>query len=118
MVPQQYRSGIGGSCSRIAPFSTRRPLAIEILGPDAIGRMRAAGRCAAATLAHVGARLRAGITTADIDAWVRADTKARGAQPSQLGYNGFPASVCDHSNDRTAPYTSKLSRYSRATAQR
>lgn len=61
--------------------------------------MRAAGDCAAATLAAVGGRLRAGVTTADIDAWVRADTASRGAKPSQLGFHGFPASVCTSVNE-------------------
>jgi methionyl aminopeptidase len=54
---------------------------------------------AAETLAHVGARLRAGVTTADIDAWVREDTRARGGRPSQLGYHGFPAAVCTSRNN-------------------
>ncbi len=53
---------------------------------------------AAATLAHVGAQIRAGITTADIDAWVREDTERRGAKPSQLGYHGFPHAVCTSRN--------------------
>lgn len=53
-----------------------------------------AGAVAAATLQAVCTRVRAGICTADIDAWVREDTAARGATPSQLGYQGFPAAVC------------------------
>ncbi len=60
--------------------------------------MRAAGRVAAATLAHVGARLRSGVSTADIDRWVREDTARREARPSQLGYKGFPAAVCTSRN--------------------
>jgi len=55
---------------------------------------------AAATLQHVAGRLRAGITSAQIDAWVREDTRRRGGRPSQLGYRAapdvppFPAAVC------------------------
>jgi methionyl aminopeptidase len=64
-----------------------------------IEAMRRAGRAAAATLAHVGERFRAGITTRDIDRWVRADTAERGGKPAQLGYQGFPASVCTSVND-------------------
>ncbi len=60
--------------------------------------MRRAGRAAAETLARVGEQLRVGVTTADIDAWVREDTAARGGTPSQLGYQGFPASVCTSRN--------------------
>jgi methionyl aminopeptidase len=61
--------------------------------------LRRAGRAAAATLAVVASRLRAGITTADIDVWVREDTARRGARPSQLGYHGFPAAVCTSRNE-------------------
>jgi len=60
--------------------------------------MRRAGRAAAGTLAFVGQRLRAGVTTRDIDRWVRQDTARCGGRPSQLGYNGFPATVCTSKN--------------------
>lgn len=62
-------------------------------------RMRRAGAVAAATLATVGARIAPGITTADVDRWVRDDTAARGGAPSQLGYRGFPAAVCTSPNE-------------------
>ncbi|MGH7736166.1 MAG: M24 family metallopeptidase, partial [Gemmatimonadales bacterium] len=71
---------------------------IEILGPGEIARVRKAGVAAAATLAHVGTRLRAGISTADIDLWVREHTASLGGTPSQLGYRGFPAAVCTSKN--------------------
>ena len=61
--------------------------------------MRRAGRAAAATLAHVGARLEPGMTTAAIDRLVRAHTDAQGGRPSQLGYHGFPAAVCVSRNE-------------------
>lgn len=61
--------------------------------------MRKAGAAAASTLAFVGGRLRAGITTRDIDGWVREHTKRTGGIPSQLGYQGFPASVCTSRNE-------------------
>lgn len=70
----------------------------EILRPPERERMRRAGRAAAATLAYVGARLRPGMTTADIDRLVREDTARRGGRPSQLGYRGFPAAVCTSRN--------------------
>ncbi len=71
----------------------------EILGASEIARMRRAGALAAATLAFVGARLRAGVTTGAIDRWVREHTRAHGATPSQLGYEGFPAAVCTSKNE-------------------
>ena len=69
-------------------------MAIEILSPREQEKLRRAGRVAAATLATVAARLAPGITTRAIDQWVRDDTARRGGRPSQLGYKGFPASVC------------------------
>ena len=74
-------------------------MAVVVHGPVEIEALRRAGKVAAQTLAHVGAQLRAGMTTADIDALVRADTAARGATPSQLGYDGFPAAVCTSKNE-------------------
>jgi methionyl aminopeptidase len=67
-------------------------------GMAAVEAMRRAGRAAAGTLALVGSRLGPGVTTAEIDEWVRKDTKARGGRPSQLGYHGFPAAVCTSRN--------------------
>ena len=69
-------------------------MAIEIFGPRELARLRRAGEAARDTLALVGRRLRAGIATAEVDAWVREDTKRKGGRPSQLGYHGFPAAVC------------------------
>ena len=71
---------------------------IEIFGPRHQPILLRAGQAAAATLAHVGARLAPGVTTAEIDQWVRADTARRGGTPSQLGYKGFPAAVCTSLN--------------------
>ena len=73
-------------------------MSVEIWSPRAVESLRRAGRAAAATLAFVGRRLRAGVSTAEIDAWVREDTGRRGGRPSQLGYHGFPAAVCTSRN--------------------
>lgn len=72
---------------------------VEIFGPRELSALRRAGQAAAGTLAFVAKKLVAGVTTADIDAWVREDTRRRGGSPSQLGYHGFPASVCTSRND-------------------
>jgi methionyl aminopeptidase len=74
-------------------------VAITILTLAEVEKMRRAGRAARATLREVGARLGPGVTTRDIDRWVRADTERRGGRPSQLGYHGFPAAVCTSRND-------------------
>ncbi|MBX3227786.1 MAG: type I methionyl aminopeptidase [Labilithrix sp.] len=74
-------------------------MAIEILSAAEIAKMRRAGRVAAETLAYVGERIRPGITTGEIERWVREDTARRGGKPSQLGYKGFPAAVCTSRNE-------------------
>src|SRR5512139_343562 len=71
---------------------------IDILGPREAEAMRRAGRAAAETLAYVAERLHAGLSTAEIDRWVREDTARRGGRPSQLGYHGFPGAVCTSRN--------------------
>ena len=73
-------------------------MSVTIYGPREIAAIERAGAAAAATLAWVGGRLRPGVTTATIDRWVREDTARRGGRPSQLGYHGFPASVCTSRN--------------------
>lgn len=61
--------------------------------------MRRVSRLAARTLTMVGARLAPGVSTGDIDRWVRAYTHEHGAKCSQLGYQGFPAGVCTSKNE-------------------
>lgn len=74
-------------------------MAITIHDERQQAALREAGAVAAATLSFIGTRLEPGITTAQIDAWVREDTAARGGRPSQLGYHGFPAAVCTSPNE-------------------
>jgi methionyl aminopeptidase len=74
-------------------------MSIEIFGTRERDVLRRAGGVAAETLAFVGSRLRPGISTREIDRWVRLDTERRGGSPSQLGYKGFPAAVCTSKND-------------------
>jgi methionyl aminopeptidase len=71
---------------------------IAILSAREIVHMRRAGAVAAATLAWIGSKLAASMTTSEIDRLVREDTARRGGRPSQLGYKGFPAAVCTSRN--------------------
>lgn len=71
---------------------------ITILSRAEQVRLRRACVVAAQTLGHIGRSLRPGVSTAEIDAWVRLDTQRRGGIPSQLGYHGFPAAVCTSRN--------------------
>jgi methionyl aminopeptidase len=74
-------------------------MSVEILAAREIHAIRRAGAAAAATLAFVGERLRAGVSTGAVDQWVREHTARLGGRPSQLGYHGFPAAVCTSRND-------------------
>ncbi len=64
-----------------------------------IEKMRRAGRAAAEVLQVVGAAVRPGITTDELDAIAHAECLARGGYPSPLGYNGFPKSLCTSVNE-------------------
>ena len=59
-------------------------MGIELFGPGHHEALRRAGRAAAATLAYVAGRLAAGVSTGDIDRWVRADTERRGGLSASL----------------------------------
>lgn len=89
-APTSYPDGIGRGTPgpRILGL-----MSIEIFGPPQRALLRSAGRVAAETLADVGSRLAPGVTTAEIDRWVREDTARRGGTPGQLGYKGFPGTT-------------------------
>lgn len=74
-------------------------MAVEIKSPKEIDGIRVSSQMAAETLVFVGEKLRAGMTTDDIDALVHEDTVRRGAYPSPLNYRGFPKSVCTSINE-------------------
>ena len=73
--------------------------AAKLVGSREVQAMRRVGRLAARTLAMVGERLAPGVSTGDVDRWVRAYTAEHGARCSQLGYHGFPAGVCTSRNE-------------------
>ena len=50
-------------------------------------------------LDHVGERIRPGVTTEEIDRWIYDYTVERGGIPADLGYEGYPKSVCTSLND-------------------
>jgi methionyl aminopeptidase len=54
---------------------------------------------AAETLLLVGEKIRAGMSTEDINTLVHEDTVRRGAYPAPLNYKGFPKSVCTSINN-------------------
>jgi methionyl aminopeptidase len=70
---------------------------------ETIERMRVAGRAAAEVLQVVGAAVRPGVTTDELDAIVHEECIRRGGYPSPLNYGGsvmpFPKSVCTSVNE-------------------
>ena len=72
---------------------------ITLKSSHEIQLMRQAGKITAAARALAGAMVAPGVTTREIDKAVRRFIKSKGAQPSFLGYSGFPASVCVSVND-------------------
>ena len=82
---------------------TGRPVRSRASGapktPDEIERMRRAGRAAAEVLQVVGAAVRPGITTDELDAIAHEECLRRGGYPSPLNYNGFPKSLCTSVNE-------------------
>lgn len=67
--------------------------------PEQIEGIRKSGGLTTQILDMVGERIKAGITTNEINQWVHEHTVAHGAIPAPLNYNGFPKSVCTSIND-------------------
>jgi methionyl aminopeptidase len=61
--------------------------------------MRAAGRVVAEMHSEIGAAIRPGVTTAELDRIGREVLDRRGARSNFLGYHGFPAVICASPND-------------------
>lgn len=74
-------------------------MAVEIKSPKEIEAMRVVSLMAGETLLLVGEKIRAGMSTEDINTLVHEDTVRRGARPAPLNYKGFPKSVCTSIND-------------------
>lgn len=64
-----------------------------------IDLMRESCKIVKETLAFVGSKIKAGMTTKEVDTLVEKYIRSCGAIPSCLGYGGFPASACISVND-------------------
>jgi methionyl aminopeptidase len=69
--------------------------------PNEVEKMRRAGRIVAGTIDAVLAKVRAGVTTADLDRVAESYIRKAGGTPSFLGYGRppFPASICTSINE-------------------
>ncbi len=77
----------------------RREPRIQIKSAAQLAAMAEAGEVIAGALAAAAAVVKAGISTADLDAVAAEQIRAAGATPSFLGYHGFPATTCVCVND-------------------
>jgi len=71
----------------------------DVYTPTEIERIRVSGRIAAQTVDAVGAAIRPGVTTDELDAIAHDFLVAHDAYPSTLGYRGFPKSCCTSINE-------------------
>ena len=72
---------------------------ITLKSGEEIIRMRDAGRIAAIAREIGGEHVKEGVSTAQIDREIKKCILSHGAQPSFLGYGGFPASACISVNE-------------------
>lgn len=72
---------------------------VSVKNASDIEKMREAAKIAVAALDAVEAKIRAGMTTYEIDKIVNHTITSHGARPSFLGYGGFPGSACVSVND-------------------
>jgi methionyl aminopeptidase len=66
--------------------------------PEEIERMAAAGVIQAATLDLVAGKIRAGVSTEELDVAAERFIRSQGATPTFKGYRGFPGSICASPN--------------------
>lgn len=70
-----------------------------IKSAEQIEGIKKSGRLTSEILDMVGARIKADITTNEINSWVSEYTLIKGGIAAPLNYNGFPKSVCTSIND-------------------
>ncbi|MEE6281269.1 type I methionyl aminopeptidase [Georgenia sunbinii] len=71
----------------------------EVNDAETISRIRRTARLAAQALETVGAAVRPGVTTDELDRIGHEFAVANGAYPSSLGYRGFPKGLCTSVNE-------------------
>lgn len=92
--PDYWKTGI--------PSRTTKPMLpwiVEVKSPEAIEKMRAAGKLARHVLDMAGRAVLPGVTTDEIDRLVHEEIVKNGAYPSPLNYHGFPKSCCTSVNE-------------------
>lgn len=67
--------------------------------PEQIEKMAAAGAILVRTLSMIEGKVRAGVTTRELDEAAEKFIRSQGAVPAFKGYRGFPGSICASPND-------------------
>ena len=66
--------------------------------PEEIAKMAAAGDVLVRALAILEGKVRAGVSTAELDEVAERFIRSQGAEPAFKGYRGFPGSICASPN--------------------
>lgn len=67
--------------------------------PEQISHMREAGDIVARAMINCGKKLQSGVTTGEVDNFLRGFIEKEGAKPAFLGLYGFPATACISINE-------------------
>ena len=73
---------------------------IKLKNKEQLAAMREAGKITGEVLYAAGERVREGITTKELDTFIREFIERHGARPTFLGYGGFPGSACISVNEQ------------------
>lgn len=68
--------------------------------PAQIDEMAEAGRLSAEVLREVGARVKPGVSTLELDRFAEKFIRDHGGKPAFKGYGGFPGSICASVNEQ------------------
>jgi len=72
---------------------------IKIKTEDELKLMRSSGAVAAEILDEIGAFIKPGVTTKQVDEFAAAQIKSRGAKSAFLGYRKYPCNICISVNE-------------------
>ena len=72
---------------------------IELKSPEEIKKIFRASQIVAELLQELKGRVKAGVTTKELDLYAKKKILKNGAVPAFLGYRGFPATLCVSVND-------------------
>ncbi len=86
--------------ARIASEGHLVPTRDLIKTPEQIEGIRRSSAVNISVLDYVAERIKAGVTTEEIDRWVYEFTTKQGGIPAPLDYEGFPKSVCTSVNEQ------------------